>query len=86
MDKKINLPASLTGLTESEVLASAKVHGHNMQEDLSGTTWWKIIIDLVKEPMLILLIAVAVIYFILGQNNEAFFMLGAILVVTGISF
>ncbi|MEO5907147.1 MAG: HAD-IC family P-type ATPase, partial [Saprospiraceae bacterium] len=86
MEKKINLPAHLTGLTDSEVLASAKEHGLNKQTDLAGTTWWKIIFDLVKEPMLILLIAVAVIYFILGQNDEAYFMLGAIFVVTGISF
>jgi hypothetical protein len=27
--------------------------------------------DLFKEPMLLLLIAVAVIYFVMGQNNEA---------------
>jgi Ca2+-transporting ATPase len=31
--------------------------------------------DLFKEPMLLLLIAVAVIYFVMGQNNEAYFML-----------
>jgi Ca2+-transporting ATPase len=41
--------------------------------------------DLFKEPML-LLIAVAVIYFVMGQNNEAYFMLAAIVVVSGISF
>jgi hypothetical protein len=40
--------------------------------------------DLFKEPML--LIAVAVIYFVMGQNNEAYFMLAAIVVVSGISF
>jgi magnesium-transporting ATPase (P-type) len=39
--------------------------------------------DLFKEPMLLLLIAVAVIYFVMGQNNEAYFMLAAI-VVSGI--
>jgi Ca2+-transporting ATPase len=27
--------------------------------------------DLFKEPMLLLLIAVAIIYFIMGQNSEA---------------
>jgi Ca2+-transporting ATPase len=32
------------------------------------------------------LIAVAVIYFVMGQNNEAYFMLAAIVVVSGISF
>jgi Ca2+-transporting ATPase len=33
--------------------------------------------DLFKEPMLLLLIAVAIIYFIMGQNSEAYFMLAA---------
>jgi Ca2+-transporting ATPase len=32
--------------------------------------------------MLLLLIAVAVIYFVMGQNNEAYFMLAAIVVVS----
>jgi Ca2+-transporting ATPase len=42
--------------------------------------------DLFKEPMLLLLIAVAIIYFIMGQNSEAYFMLAAIVAVSGISF
>jgi Ca2+-transporting ATPase len=41
--------------------------------------------DLFKEPMLLLLIAVAVIYFVMGQNNEAYFMLAAV-VVSGFLF
>jgi Ca2+-transporting ATPase len=36
--------------------------------------------------MLLLLIAVAIIYFVMGQNSEAYFMLAAIVVVSGISF
>jgi hypothetical protein len=35
--------------------------------------------------MLLLLIAVAIIYFIIGQNNEAYFMIAAIVAVSGIS-
>jgi Ca2+-transporting ATPase len=42
--------------------------------------------DLFKEPMLLLLIAVAVIYFVMGQNNEAYFMLAAIVVVSEFLF
>jgi Ca2+-transporting ATPase len=41
--------------------------------------------ELFKEPMLVLLIAVAIIYFVLGQNDEAYFMLAAIVAVSGIS-
>jgi Ca2+-transporting ATPase len=42
--------------------------------------------DSAKEPMLSLLITVALIYFILGQNNEAYFMLAAIITSFPISF
>lgn len=45
-----------------------------------------LILDILKEPMLLLLIAVAVIYLIIGDHGEAIFMLGAIIAVSGISF
>lgn len=44
------------------------------------------LLDILKEPMLLLLIAVAVIYVIVGNYSEALFMLGAIIAVSGISF
>ena len=44
------------------------------------------LINILKEPMLILLIAVAVIYLLVGNYSEALFMLGAIVAVSGISF
>lgn len=44
------------------------------------------LIDILKEPMLLLLIAVTIIYVIVGNYSEALFMLGAIIAVSGISF
>lgn len=44
------------------------------------------LLDILKEPMLLLLIAVAIIYVIVGNYSEAVFMLGAIIAVSGISF
>lgn len=43
------------------------------------------ILGLVKEPMLILLIAAAAIYFVTGSQGEGLFMLGAIFVISAIS-
>jgi hypothetical protein len=40
--------------------------------------------ELFKEPMLVLLIAAATLFYS-GQNNEAYFMLAAIVAVSGIS-
>ncbi len=44
------------------------------------------LLDILKEPMLLLLIAVAIIYVIVGNYAEAVFMLAAIIAVSGISF
>jgi Ca2+-transporting ATPase len=86
MSKKINIPDTIIGLTDLEAQASRKQFGSNEQIHKQKYRWWVALFDLFKEPMLLLLIAVAVIYFILGQNNEAYFMLAAIIVVSGISF
>lgn len=47
---------------------------------------WAITRDLVAEPMFLLLVACASIYFVLGETAEAWFMSGAIVVVSAISF
>ncbi|NRT12843.1 cation-translocating P-type ATPase [Flavobacterium sp. 14A] len=86
MAKEINIPASIIGLTDKEVLVSRTKFGTNEQIQKQQYKWWLALIDLFKEPMLLLLIAVAVIYFILGENSEALFMLAAIFAVSGISF
>jgi Ca2+-transporting ATPase len=70
--KKINIPEHIIGLTDEEVIKekvwSERTNSQNAQMVVSS-------FDLFKEPMLLLLIAVAVIYFVMGQNNEAYFML-----------
>ena len=86
MSQKINIPEHLIGLTDDEVIQSRKTAGYNEQAHKQQYKWWLALFELFKEPMLVLLIAVAIIYFILGQNNEAYFMLAAIVAVSGISF
>jgi Ca2+-transporting ATPase len=86
MPRKINIPEYMIGLTDAEVKVSRKKFGENKQIHKQTHRWWVALFDLFKEPMLLLLIAVAIIYFIMGQNNEAYFMLAAIVVVSGISF
>jgi P-type Ca2+ transporter type 2C len=86
MLQKINLPSHLVGLTDAEVLALRKEHGLNLQQQKTRSTWWRMLVDILKEPMLLLLIAISVIYFVLQQYGEAYFMLAAIILVSGISF
>ncbi|NRT16782.1 Ca2+-transporting ATPase [Flavobacterium sp. 28A] len=86
MSKEINIPENIIGLTNSEVLASRKEFGSNEQSHKTEYKWWLALLEMFKEPMLLLLIAVAIIYFVLGENSEAYFMLAAIVAVSGISF
>lgn len=83
---KYNLPKNLKGLTTEQLLDSRKKYGYNLVKHDNKNTWYQMLFEILKEPMLLLLIAVAIIYFIVGDYSEAFFMLGAIIAVSGISF
>jgi Ca2+-transporting ATPase len=81
-----NIPSHLTGLSGQELNSSRAKHGFNQAANIKKRTWSQMFLDILKEPMLILLIAVAVIYVIVGNYSEAIFMVGAIFAVSGISF
>ena len=57
----------VSGLSEAEVQLSRKQHGTNDLNSIERSGWLKAIIDTVKEPMFILLLAASIIYFISGQ-------------------
>ncbi len=81
-----NIPEHLTGLSEQELKNSREKYGHNQAGNSKKNAWYLMLLDILKEPMLLLLIAVSVIYVIVGNYSEAMFMLGAIIAVSGISF
>jgi Ca2+-transporting ATPase len=86
MSIKINIPENCIGLTNVEVAQSRAKFGTNQQIHKPKHKWWLTLLDVLKEPMLLLLIAVAIIYFTLNKYDEAYFMLFALIVVSGISF
>ena len=86
MVHKIQLPKELIGLTDDQAIEARKIHGPNVSQKTNNYTGWKILLSLLKEPMLILLIGVSIIYLLLGQNSDAYFMIFAIVVVSGISY
>ena len=83
---KYNFPNHLKGLNNYEVLTSQKLYGYNSIKANHKNSWYILLFDILKEPMLLLLIAVSVIYVIVGNYSEALVMLGAIIAVSGISF
>ena len=81
-----NIPKQLSGLTEAELKTSREKFGFNQAENTIKSAWYTLLFDILKEPMLLLLIAVSVIYVMVGNYSEALFMFGAIIAVSGISF
>lgn len=81
-----NIPPDLVGLSDKELQESYETYGYNLSTNLKKSAWYTLLLDILKEPMLLLLIAVSIIYVIVGNYSEALFMLGAIIVVSGISF
>ncbi|MNS35411.1 Calcium-transporting ATPase 1 [compost metagenome] len=81
-----NIPSQLKGLTDTAVTASRTQHGYNRQEAAKANTWLHLLADILKEPMLIMLMAIALIYLVTGNYGEAVFMLVALIAVSAISF
>ncbi|MEX1131708.1 MAG: cation-translocating P-type ATPase [Flavobacteriales bacterium] len=78
-------PFPFAGLTDAEVSTARAAHGSNALDGKVGSGFWKALRTAVTEPMFLLLVAAATIYFILGELSEAFFMLGAIVLISAIS-
>ncbi len=82
----IENPFGLKGLTDAEAELSRQKHGTNINQRKKENTLLKSLRDIVLEPMFLLLLATAAIYFIVGEIPEALFMTAAILLVSAISF
>lgn len=80
-----NIPAHLKGLNDTEVSVSRKKYGNNQIDNGDKNTWQELLLSIVKEPMLVLLLAISIIYLIIGDYGEALFMFVAIAAVAAIS-
>ncbi|MBS1533354.1 MAG: cation-translocating P-type ATPase [Bacteroidetes bacterium] len=75
----------ITGLTAAEVERSRGEFGRNQLVYKKESRLWSAIKGLAGEPMVILLLVAAVIYFINGETGEAIFMAASIILVSAIS-
>ncbi|HUH45654.1 MAG TPA: HAD-IC family P-type ATPase, partial [Arenibacter sp.] len=73
------------GLTDGQVVRSRAEYGKNRLEFKKESFLISTIKDLLKDPMIVLLLVASSIYFITGEIQDAFFMIGAIFFVAGIS-
>jgi len=78
----MNIPP---GLSEKEVIAMRQQFGANGITGKRQNKLWHLLLGVVAEPMFIILVIAAIIYFILGESAEGFIMLAALFFVAGIS-
>lgn len=74
-----------TGLSDEEIKISAQKFGKNQLEQESQHHFFHAIKEVVFEPLFLILIGVALVYFMLDKAQEGFLMLGALILVSGIS-
>src|SRR5665648_231807 len=77
---------NIKGLSEKEVSERLHQHGYNEIPSQKKSNVFLIFFNVVKEPMLLLLIGCGTIYFFLGEHKDALMLLSFVLVVVGITF
>ncbi|NJD52023.1 MAG: cation-translocating P-type ATPase [Candidatus Methanoperedens sp.] len=76
---------NITGLSEAEVTKKLKDNGYNEIPSRKKQGILTIFINILKEPMLLLLIGAGIIYLLLGEVNDAIMLLFFVFVVVGIT-
>ncbi len=76
----------LQGLTEQEARERLAQDGFNELPAAKKRNILHVLLEIVREPMFLLLIACGVLYLILGDKEEALMLMGFVVVIIGITF
>ncbi len=79
-------PGNITGLSENEAALRLKKEGYNELPSQKKKNIFLIIFNVVREPMLLLLIGSGLVYLALGEPKDAMMLLSFVFVVIGITF
>src|SRR3989338_7691209 len=74
------------GLSEPEAARRLAVHGFNELPSSGPRNAFRLIWEVLREPMLSLLLATAITYMLLGDPEEALALLIAVFLIIGIEF
>ena len=74
-----------TGLSDKEVAEARTQHGFNRMPDKEKSSVLKVLKDILKEPMVALLLAASGLYLLMGEKEDAIFLACATILVTTIS-
>ena len=73
------------GLSSAEAAARLAAHGANELQSSRPQGAWRLLVEVVAEPMFLLLLACGVVYMLLGDRREALMLLGFVFLVVAIS-
>ncbi len=76
---------SITGLSDGDVGRILKVEGYNELPSLEKQSLFAIMWNILREPMLLLLLSAGIIYLFLGEKSDALMTLFFVFVVAGIT-
>ncbi|GAB3750138.1 cation-translocating P-type ATPase [Lysobacter olei] len=76
---------AMPGLTATEAAARLKRDGPNALPEPARKRRWAILVDVLREPMLLLLVAAAGIYLFLGDPQEAALLASSVVLVIGLT-
>ncbi len=76
----------LQGLTEQEAMENLAEDGYNELPSAKKRTFLHILVEVVKEPMFLMLIACGLLYLFLGDREEALMLMGFVVVIISITF
>jgi P-type Ca2+ transporter type 2C len=79
-------PENITGLSEDEAAGILKIGGYNELPSQKKQSLFSILLNVLKEPMLLLLLGAGLIYLFLGEVKDALILLVFVFVVVGITF
>jgi len=76
---------NFNGLSEKDVVERLEKDGYNELPSSKKRSIFAIAFEVVREPMFLLLLAGGILYFILGEKEEALMLLGFVFVIIGIT-
>jgi Ca2+-transporting ATPase len=77
--------APILGLTQTEAARRLREEGYNELPVERGQNLWSTVVDVLRQPMFLLLVGCGTIYLIIGSVREALMLLGFVFVVMGIT-
>jgi Ca2+-transporting ATPase len=77
---------NIKGISQEEAALKIREEGYNELPSAEKRSILTIILEVVREPMFLLLIACGIIYLVLGDLQEALMLLGFVFVIMGITF